>query len=334
MRDGRLKAFGFALFISAAAQAAPEKLPASTIAPVKAPTGPLCQGDYADAVPADAAARIAEGLRDTFVVAIRNTATYEHVYYGRDGKLRRKYMTSVQHGTAFAYRRQAGDTLLATNEHVAAQPEVTDDDHKVDGIPRGSKKVREALRIVRNEDDDYEPGHVTLTRVLADAAADLAVLRTRKPVPLMPYRFGRSGALRAGNVVLVRGFPLGAFPALNSGKVTNPYQDDTEKGWSHADFMTDALLNGGNSGSPVFAISCKSGEPELVGIYHAGYSEAQALNAVVAIDQLREAMETLRPSKRARAGKAEVTGADRDRLVRELFAEPTHATPSRSADGR
>ncbi len=296
-------------------------------APAAGPVRPvqLCAGDYADGVPEDVAARIAEG-KETFVFAIRNTATYEHVFYGRDGRLRRSYLPSVIHGTGFAYRRQGLDTLVATNEHVAAQPEVTDDDHKVEGIPRGSKKVREHLAIVRNEDDDYEPGHVALTRVLIDASADVAVLRTRKALPVMPHRFGRSGALRAGNLVQVRGFPLGVFSSLNSGKVTNPSTEDGEKGWAHTDFMIDALVTSGNSGSPVFAISCKTGEPELVGIYHAGYSEAAALNAVVAVDQLREELETLRPSKRdARGGHGEPNFADRARLVRELSQDPARS---------
>jgi serine protease Do len=284
---------------------------------------PLCDGDYADAIPAELAVRGSDAIKDGFVFAIRNTATYEHVFYGRDGKLRRAYLSSVIHGTGFAYRRQGGDTLLVTNEHIAAQPEVTDDEHKVEGIPRGAKKVREQLRIVRSEDDDYEPGHVPLQKVFTDSAADVAVLRTRKELPLMPYRFGRSAALRAGNVVQVRGFPLGVFPAQNSGKVTNAYTEDSEKGWTHVDVMIDALLNGGGSGSPVFAISCKSGEPELVGVYHAGYSDAAALNAVVAIDQLREELETLRAPKRDPAGRADVTGADRERIVRDLATEPT-----------
>src|SRR5882672_1607188 len=157
--------------------------------PAAARNPPLCEGDYADAVPPDLAARIADGLRDTFVFSVRNTATYEHVFYGRDGKLRRAYLRSVLHGTGFAYRRHGGDTLLITNEHVGAQPDVTDDEHRVDGIPRGSKKVREQLRIVRSEDDDYEPGHVTLAKVFVDPAVDIAVLRTRKELPLMPYRF-------------------------------------------------------------------------------------------------------------------------------------------------
>src|SRR5205807_1744924 len=84
----------------------------------------------------------------------------------------------------------------------------------------------------------------------------------------------------------VRGFPLGAFQALNTGKVVNPMTLDTERGWNHADFMVDALLAAGNSGSPVFAVSCRSAEPELVGVYHAGYTDAAALNAVVAIDSV------------------------------------------------
>jgi serine protease Do len=125
--------------------------------------------------------------------------------------------------------------------------------------------------------------------------------------------------------VQVRGFPLGAFAALNSGKVLNPSTVDTERGWNHTDFVVDALLNAGNSGSPVFAISCRTAEPELVGIYHAGYTDAAALNAVVAIDQLRDELETLHVPKRDPAGTHDVTAQDRDRLVKQLFADATHS---------
>ena len=91
-----------------------------------------------------------------------------------------------------------GETQLVTNEHVASQPEVTDDEHTVEGVPTGSKKVREQLKIVRDENDDYEPGHVPLAKVLSDPQADIAVLKARKPLAVMPWRVGRSGALRAG----------------------------------------------------------------------------------------------------------------------------------------
>jgi serine protease Do len=312
------------------AQAAGQKVvpkkpaPAPKLAPTPAAAPPLCAGDYADGVPVERASSILDAAKEPFVFAIRNTSTYEHVYYGRDGKLRRAYLRSVVHGTGFAYRSQNGETDLITNEHVASQPDVTDDEHPIEGVPAGSKKVREQLKVVRDEADDYEPGHVPLTKVLDDPQADIAVLKAKKLMGVMPFRIGRSAALRPGNLVQVRGFPLGAFAALNTGKVTNPLTSDTERGWNHADFVIDALLNAGNSGSPVFAISCRTSELELVGVYHAGYTDAAALNVVVAVDQLRDELDTFKVPKRDPPGvRSEITAADRDRLVNQLFAEPT-----------
>jgi serine protease Do len=292
-------------------------------APVSSPA--LCDGDYADSVPAARASEILDGVKEQFVFAIRNVATYERVYYGRDGKLRRNYIRSVVHGTGFAYQVKDGETLMVTNEHVANRPDVTDDEHPVDGVPPGSKKVREQLKIVRDEEDDYEPGHVALKLALSDSAADIAIVKARKILPVMPFRIGRSSALRPGNLVQVRGFPLGAFAAVSVGKVVNPYTEDTERGWSHSDFVVDALLSAGNSGSPVFAVNCRTSAPELVGVFHAGYSDAAALNVVVSVDQLREELETLRVPKRGPGLHSEITAQDRDRLVKELFAEQSHS---------
>src|SRR5436190_942570 len=298
-----MRALAIALVLAGAVPAVAKSRPPKAsktpakVAPKTEPA-PLCAGDYADALPAEKAASILDTVKQPFVFAIRNTSTYEHVYYGRDGKLRRAYLRSVVHGTAFAYRIVNAETHLVTNEHVASQPDVTDDEHAVDGVPTGSKKVREQLKIVRDETDDYEPGHVALAKLLSDTQADIAVLKTRKQLPVMPYRLGRSAALRPGNLVQVRGFPLGAFAAVNTGKVLNPMTHDTERGWNHTDFVVDALLNSGNSGSPVFAISCRTAEPELVGVYHAGYTDAAALNAVVAIDQLKDELDTLHVPRR------------------------------------
>ena len=326
-----MRALVIALLLASSLPATAKKPPKATKPPPKPAaeqaeqTLPLCSGDYADALPAEKAASIFEAVKEPFVFAIRNTATYEHVYYGRDGKLRRAYLRSVVHGTAFAFRVVNGETQLATNEHVANQPDVTDDEHPVEGVPTGSKKVREQLKIVRDETDDYEPGHIPLTKLMSDPQADTSVLKARKPLGVMPFRIGRSSALRPGNLVQVRGFPLGAFAAMNTGKVINPMMRDTERGWNHADFMVDALLAAGNSGSPVFAISCHTSEPELVGIYHAGYTDAAALNAVVAIDQLRDELDSLKVPKREATLHGEITAQDRDRLVKQLFAEATRS---------
>jgi serine protease Do len=229
---------------------------------------------------------------------VRTSAVYECLSYAADGSVRRQKKRATAHGTAFAYRQQGGDTFLVTNDHVAEWPAVTDDGHKVEGVPPGCKRVSDALRLVDSESDDYDLDDIKLERVVADRELDAAVLKAKAALPVLPWKVGRSAALRERNVVEVRGFPLGVFRATNVGKVISAYDHDDYKDWDHDDFVIDALLSQGNSGSPVLAVSCKTGELELVGVYHAGYSEGSALNVVVGIDQIREMMYTLkRPSK-------------------------------------
>jgi len=283
---------------------------------------PTCTGEYADflseLLPANAA--FEKGPNSHYSYCLRTTATYEHVYYGRGGKLKRSYLKAEAHGTGFAYMQKNGDTYLATNEHVAEYPDVTDDDHPVDGVPAGSRKVREDVRVVANESDDYAPGQIPLTKVLASPSLDIAIFKTHHALEVMPYRFGRSAGLRAGNVVMARGYPLGVFPASNSGKVINPSQPDDDGAWHHTDFVTDALLNEGNSGSPVFAVSCRTGELELVGVYHAHYTGGTGLGLVIGIDQLRSVLQDLKlPSPNAVA--AQATAADDKRKGRAALEQ-------------
>jgi trypsin-like peptidase len=276
----------------------------------RAATGPLCTGRYADTLAAMTAVARARESRPgaDYVYCLRASAVYEQVSYGRGGKLRRQYHTKVRHGTGFAYRQRGGEWLLATNHHVISFPEVTGDGADLEGIPPGARKVREEVKIVASEAEPDGPDPARLTEVVEDEALDVAVLASRRPLRLMPYRLGRSADLRIGNAVLVRGFPLGAFAAANGGRVIALGQRDLERGWDHEDFAVDALLNLGSSGSPVLAVSCETGEPELVGIYHAGYRGAQGLNVVVAVDGLRRVLEDLvapaRPAPERVAGAA------------------------------
>jgi V8-like Glu-specific endopeptidase len=307
---------------------APQAPPAIPIADERRAPLPLCLSRYSDVLSAeDPKTEAYEQMPDhNYAYCVRDIATYEHIYYGADGKLRRSYLRSEIHGTAIALRgTKEGDTVLLTNGHLADQPEVTDDAHTVDGVPAGSRKVREIVKLVKNQDDDYEPGQLLASRVLTDPAMDIAVLKVHRKLNLMPYSIGDSSQLKVGNALVVRGYPLGAFAASNNGKVISVGQWDSERGWAHEDFVTDALLNQGNSGSPVFAISCKTGELELVGIYHAGYRDAAALNVVVAIDQIKNELATLKVPKRNSMRTVEVTPADRERLVSLLFAERAHS---------
>jgi serine protease Do len=287
------------------------------------PPGALCSGAYADDFSAlGAPARDFDRRPEAaFSYCTRNTADYECLSYGADGAVRRERRRAVLHGTAFAYKRQGGDTLLVTNDHVAAWPAVTDSQHVVDGVPPGCKKVFEALTLVDDEQDSYARDDVPAVRVVTDPELDVAILRAHADLQIMPWKIGHSAALRERNVIEVRGFPLGAFRATSVGKVISARDHDDEGEWNHDDFVVDALLSAGNSGSPVLAISCATGEYELVGIFHAGYVGGSALNVVVAVDQVRDLMTTLkRAAHDPQADAAPLDRTSRDRLDAALGA--------------
>jgi hypothetical protein len=278
-----------------------------------------CDGEYADSLQMrDSEPRLPTPKPAEYTYLVRNTARYECPYFGPDGKLRRRIDQAREHGTAFAYEVTDQETYLLTNEHVAVWPEVTDARNRVAGVSDGCKRVEARLRIVNDERDEEEVSHIPLKLVAADARLDAAVLKAPQRLPVLPYRIGRSAALRQGNAVEVRGFPLGLLHAVNTGKVVNPYDHDVEQGWDHVDFVVDALLSEGNSGSPVLALSCATGKLELVGLYHAGYKEASALNVVVGIDQLREFMAKKRRIPRASVEGPALTAGERKRLEERL----------------
>jgi serine protease Do len=270
---------------------------------LSATTGMICEGEYADTLQVQSVRTrdLEQGPRSQYSYLIRSTAKYECPFFGPDGKLRRRRVQASELGSAFAYEVSGSDTYLMTNEHVAVWPEVTDTMHRIDGVADGCKRVEDKLRIVRDERDDFEPGQITLTRVAVDPLLDAAILKAGQRLTTLPYKIGKSAGLRQGNAVAVRGFPLGVMQAVSSGKVVNPYDRDQEQGWDHVDFVVDALLSEGNSGSPVMAASCRSRELELVGVYHAGYKGHSALNVVVGIDQLTEFMRKKRRVPRALA---------------------------------
>jgi serine protease Do len=310
---------------AAVARATPRATaPAASSAGAAPPAGPLCAGAYAD----DFAA-LAAPARDfdrhpeaTFSYCTRSSAVYECLSYGPDATVRHERRKVVAHGTAFAYRRQAADTLLLTNDHVASWPVVTDAQHLVEGVPAGCKRTSESLALVDNEHDDYARDDIPVTRLVTDPQLDVAVLKAHSDLHVMPWKIGRSAAIHERNAVEVRGFPLGAFRATSLGKVISEHDHDDYGDWDHDDFVVDALLSAGNSGSPVLAVSCATGEYELVGIFHAGYTQGSALNVVIGIDQVRDFMTTLKRTTHEHVAEAPaLDGALRARIDQAVARE-------------
>ncbi|HJS84919.1 MAG TPA: trypsin-like peptidase domain-containing protein [Acetobacteraceae bacterium] len=85
----------------------------------------------------------------------------------------------------------------------------------------------------------------------ADRLADIALLNVEPPAPLQAAQWGDSGAVRVGDPVLAVGNPLGVglsvtggiVSALNRNIMETPYDDYIQ---------TDAPINHGNSGGPLF----------------------------------------------------------------------------------
>jgi len=101
-----------------------------------------------------------------------------------------------------------------------------------------------------------------------DPEVDLAVLKVESKVPLKPISWGESGKARVGEWVLAIGNPLGLGGTVTAGIISARGRDIGAGRYD--DFIqTDASINKGNSGGPLFN---KAGE--VIGINTAIFSQS------------------------------------------------------------
>jgi serine protease Do len=99
-----------------------------------------------------------------------------------------------------------------------------------------------------------------------DAKTDLALLRIKAPKPLPSVKFGDSDQTRVGDWVLAIGNPFGLGGTVTAG-ILSARAREINAG-PYDDFLqTDAPINRGNSGGPMFNMS-----GEVIGINTAIYS--------------------------------------------------------------
>ena len=104
------------------------------------------------------------------------------------------------------------------------------------------------------------------TVIAAARTMDIALLKVDPPHPLTAVRFGDSDKLQIGDPVLVIGNPLGIGMSVTAGIVSALNRDIADTPYDHF-IQTDAAINHGNSGGPMF-----SSQGELVGLNTALYS--------------------------------------------------------------
>lgn len=99
-----------------------------------------------------------------------------------------------------------------------------------------------------------------------DKKTDLALLKITTDTPLTPVVFGDSDALRVGDWILAIGNPFGLGGSVTAG-IVSAKSRDIESGSYDNFIQTDAAINQGNSGGPMFNL-----KGEVIGVNSAIFS--------------------------------------------------------------
>ena len=169
------------------------------------------------------------------------------------------------------------DGFIVTNNHVIAEA----DEILVEFFPGDGQPKKEL------------PAKVIGT----DEKTDIALLKVEAPGPLQYVKFGNSDIARVGDWVIAMGNPLGQGFSVSAGIVS---ARNRALSGSYDDYIqTDAAINRGNSGGPLFNM-----DGEVIGVNTAilspnggsiGIGFSMASNVVIkVVDQLREFGETRR----------------------------------------
>src|SRR5438034_2539483 len=161
-------------------------------------------------------------------------------------------------------------------------------------------KVLTAAHVVQTADAievEFLTGEKLKARVVSsEPSADVALLQLEKP-PKSPFvaRLGDSDAVEVGESVFVVGAPLGVSHTLTVGYISARRKPNaTFSGMSRAEFFqTDAAINQGNSGGPMFNM-----QGEVIGIVSYIISKSggfEGLGFVVSSNMARQLMLEKRP---------------------------------------
>ncbi|MCL2385092.1 MAG: Do family serine endopeptidase [Alphaproteobacteria bacterium] len=131
-----------------------------------------------------------------------------------------------------------------------------------------------------------------------DEKVDVAVLRVKPDKPLKAVKFGDSEKMRVGDWVVAVGNPFGLGGTVTAGIISARHRDIASGPYDNY-FQTDAAINKGNSGGPLFNL-----EGEVIGINTAILSPSggsvgigfatPASTVLPVIDQLQKFGETRR----------------------------------------
>ena len=201
----------------------------------------------------DSFADLAERLLPS-VVNIRTTATVQgRAHSGPEFNLPpglEEFFERFQEGQPERRRRA---TSLGSGFIIDASGYIVTNNHVV--------KDAEEVFVVLNDDTELEAKIIGV-----DDKTDLAVLKVEPKTPLTAVPFGDSDGARVGDWVIAIGNPLGFGGTVTAGIVSARGRDINSGPYDNY-IQTDAPINKGNSGGPLFNM-----DGEVIGINTAIYS--------------------------------------------------------------
>src|SRR5215813_8444162 len=134
------------------------------------------------------------------------------------------------------------------------------------GVLISGDKVLTAAHVVQSADKtvvEFSQGESIPARVIGcSSSADVALLQLeRSPANYVPAKLGDSDQVDVGDEIFVVGAPYGISNTLTAGHVSARRKDKSQVANTIELLQTDAAVNTGNSGSPLFNM-----KGEIVGI--------------------------------------------------------------------
>ena len=189
-----------------------------------------------------------------------------------------------------AFRKVNHAVVTVRTKRVEVAPAADEPMGIIDGLGSGvlisnDGKVLTAAHVVQTADVaivEFPDGQVIIARVIgSDIRSDVALLQLKEmPKGVAPVTLGDSDKVEVGDQVFVIGAPYGISQTLSVGHLSGRHQLPSNESATRVEFLqTDAAINGGNSGGPMFDM-----DGNVIGIVstimsHSGGSEGLAFAA-------------------------------------------------------
>jgi serine protease Do len=186
-----------------------------------------------------------------------------------------------------AFRQVNQSVVIVKTKRVEVAPSVDEPMAIIDGLGSGvlisnDGKVLTAAHVVQTADVasvEFSDGQEISARVIgSDVQSDVALLQLKEmPKGVTPATLGDSDKVEVGDQIFVIGAPYGISQTLSVGHLSGRHRLNTNNQSTSIEFLqTDAAINTGNSGGPMFDM-----QGNVIGIVsslmsHSGGSEGLA----------------------------------------------------------